>query len=391
MTNFDIEYIKLLKEILNKGIVVKNRTGIDTIKIPKYDFTFDLSKEYPILTTKQTFYKNAILEMLWIWQVASNDVRWLQERSVHIWDEWMVDEDGIYRIYEPETKEEDYDSERQVPVYDIYSVPLTDPDGLTHKMQYKQDEEGNVMQAKSKIKGKNIKSAKWYGKEFAYTIGTAYGYIVDRYALMKINTLETIKKNPSSRRINNSLWQNEFLRTAVLPSCVWDNQLDITNNDLRMYVTQRSCDVPCGLPFNITQYATLLKMIASVTDKMPRQLYYSIKDAHIYVNQLPGILEQIRRAERYEYLKTKTFLELLEYQKKVLLSMQSILDKKSTEYAKLDTENRIIDMILNPTKPELYLNENIKSFYDFDNSKELKDVKIKNYKHMGKIKFPIAQ
>ena len=103
MTNFDIEYLKLCKKILKEGIEVENRTGVNTIKIPSYNFEFDLSKEFPILTTKQTFYRQAIIELFWIWQVCSNDVRWLQDRNVHIWDEWEVDEDGIYRIYEPNT------------------------------------------------------------------------------------------------------------------------------------------------------------------------------------------------------------------------------------------------------------------------------------------------
>ena len=57
----------------------------------------------------------------------------------------------------------------------------------------------------------------------------------------------------------------------------------------------------------------------------------------------------------------------------------------------LDSEHRMIDMILNPTTPELWLNPEIKDFFDFDNSKELKDVKVKNYKHMGKLPIPIAQ
>ena len=97
MTNFDIEYLKLCKKILKEGIEVENRTGVNTIKISSYNFEFDLSKEFPILTTKQTFYRQAIIELLWIWQVGSNDVRWLQDRNVHIWDEWEIAEDGKWR------------------------------------------------------------------------------------------------------------------------------------------------------------------------------------------------------------------------------------------------------------------------------------------------------
>ena len=94
MSKWDKEYIKLCKKILKNGKEVENRTGINTIKIPGYEFEFDLSKEFPVLTTKQLFFKNAITEILWIYQVASNDVRWLKERGNHIWDEWECDDNG---------------------------------------------------------------------------------------------------------------------------------------------------------------------------------------------------------------------------------------------------------------------------------------------------------
>ena len=78
MAQFDRDYIALCRRILEDGLQVENRTGIDTIKVPSHTFHFDLSQEFPILTTKQLFIRQAVLEMLWIWQVQSNDVRWLQ-------------------------------------------------------------------------------------------------------------------------------------------------------------------------------------------------------------------------------------------------------------------------------------------------------------------------
>ena len=75
MSKWDKDYIKLCKKILKDGKRVTNRTGIDTIKIPAYTLEFNLAKEFPALTTKQLFFRQAILEMLWIYQVESNDVR----------------------------------------------------------------------------------------------------------------------------------------------------------------------------------------------------------------------------------------------------------------------------------------------------------------------------
>ena len=300
MAKWDKEYLKLCKKILDEGIEVENRTGINTIKIPSYSFHFDLEEEFPILTTKQLFFKNAITEILWIWQEQSNDVRWLKERNNHIWDEWEVGEDGIWRATQ------------------------------------------NILNEEGKLEKKLVE--KNFGKEYAHTIGTAYGWIVNKYKLTD-SLIDTIKNNPNDRRMVKSLWQDEYLDTAVLPSCVWATEWDVTDDKLNLMVHQRSCDVPLGLPFNVTQYATLLSLIAQVTDKTPGTIDWSIKDAHIYVNQIEGIKEQIRRGEELKDLPA----------------------------------------------PELWINPEIKDFYEFDNSSELKDIKVRKYEHHGPIKFPIAQ
>ena len=130
MSYFDDVYCGLCKDILENGVQVHNRTGIDTIKVPSAHFHLDLSKEFPILTTKQLFIRQAVTEMLWIYQAQSNDVRWLQERNVHIWDKWEINEDG----------------------------------------DWIDENTGKVL--------------KHFDPSFAHTIGTAYGFIVKKYDLM---------------------------------------------------------------------------------------------------------------------------------------------------------------------------------------------------------------
>lgn len=295
MTKWDTEYIKLCKKILGEGVEVQNRTGTNSIKIPAYHLHFDLNEEFPTLTTKQLYFRQAIIEMLWIYQAASNDVRWLQERGVHIWDEWEINSDGKWK-------------------------------------------------AKQFIDGKLQDVEKDFGIENAHTIGTAYGYIVNKFHLID-NLIDKLKNNPEDRRLLISLWQDDYLKTAVLPSCVWSSEWDVTNGYLNMWVHQRSCDVPLGLPFNVTQYAVLLSLIAQVTNLKPGTIDWSIKDAHIYVNQVEGIKEQINRFEQNEDIEA----------------------------------------------PTLWIDPEIKDFYEFDNSTELKHIKVLNYKHMGPIKFPISQ
>ena len=146
-----------------------------------------------------------------------------------------------------------------------------------------------------------------------------------------------------------SLWQNEWLETAALPSCVWNSQWNLINGHLNCLVTSRSSDVPLGLPFNVVQYSVLCHMIAQSIGAKPGQLTFITNDAHIYENQIPGIKEQISR------------------------------------YDKAIKEGNL------PPAPTLWLNPKIKNFADYDNSSELNDIKLNNYEHLGTIKMPVTE
>jgi thymidylate synthase len=209
-------------------------------------------------------------------------VKWLQERGIKIWNEWEIGKDGVYM-------------------------------------------------------------GKKFGKKWAGTIGTAYGWIVNRYQLTQ-GLIETIKNDQNNRRMIMSLWQNEWLPTAALPSCVWNTQWNITDGRLNLIVTVRSNDVPLGMPFNVSQYATLCYLIAHVCGVQPGQMTYVINDAHIYENQVGGIWRQLRMAEEREL----------------------------------------------PPAPKLWINPDVKDFFEFDNSKELKDIKLIDYKNLGRISMPVA-
>ena len=317
MTKFDEQYIDLCRRILAEGEKITNYQKSDgrsanvataipdhaaqgasearTIRLPHQVLQFDVGEEFPILTSKFVAFKTAVLEMLWIYQVQSNDVRWLSERKIHIWDEWEIPEDGQYL-------ERDF------------------------KKLYK--EAG-------------------LSENPAHTIGTAYGWIVNRYQLTQ-NLIETLKSNPGNRRMVMSLWQNEWLKTAALPSCVWNSQWNVTDGKLNMLVTSRSSDVPLGLPFNVVQYATLQCLIAHCIGVKPGRMTFVTNDAHIYENQIDGIREQIKK------------------------------------YDEAVKNNAI------PAAPKLWINPKIKDFFKFDNSRDLKDIKLEGYTHLGKIKMPVT-
>ncbi|MDR2336895.1 MAG: thymidylate synthase [Candidatus Nomurabacteria bacterium] len=287
MARFDDQYLDLCERILRDGTYSDNRTGVATYRLPHQILRFDLAKEFPILTTKFVAFRHAVLEMLWIYQVQSNDVRWLQERGIKIWNEWQIDENGFYQ-------------------------------------------------------GKD------FGKEHAFTIGTAYGWIVRHYELVQ-NLIKTIKTDPNNRRMIMSLWQNEWLPTAALPSCVWNSQWSVIGGKLNVMVTVRSNDVPLGMPFNVSQYAVLCHLVAQACGLKVGVMTYVINDAHIYENQIDGIEEQIARRDE-----------------------------------KLKKDGKLFDA------PKLWINPKIKDFFKFDNSKDLLDIKLKNYEHQGKISMPVA-
>lgn len=139
-------------------------------------------------------------------------------------------------------------------------------------------------------------------------------------------------------------------------------------------------------------------MIAQVTDLEAGKINYSIKDAHIYVNQVDGIEEQIDRYKRYRELLSQyknSLNDFKNYERSLNLfldKLEEVEDIEETEYIKnCKLDKKIIDIIESDEKPYLWLDESVKDFFSFDNSRELKHCKVKNYKHMGKISFPITQ
>ncbi len=312
MSRFDEQYLDLCHRILTHGEKIttdpavlakktsaKTKTNMPThlaqtekptttFSLPHEVLTFDLAEEFPILTTKKVAFKTSVLEMLWIYQVASNDVSWLHDHGIKIWNEWEIPASGLYA-------------------------------GKDFKKLYQE---------------KGLK------EDPVGTIGTAYGWIVNRYHLVE-SLIETLKTDPANRRMIMSLWQNEWLETAALPSCVWNSQWNVSGGKLNLMVTVRSNDVPLGMPFNVSQYATLCYLLAQVTGLKPGKMTYVINNAHIYANQVDGIKEQMTK-ESYP-------------------------------------------------APTLWLNPEIKDFYKFDNSKDLKDIRLDNYQNAGTIRMPVTE
>ncbi len=100
MSLANTQYLGIIENILDHGIYGQNRTGIGNVQIAfNKSCNLTCKREFPILTTKFVAFKTAVKELLWIWQMQSNDVRKLQEMNVHVWDEWMREDGTIGKAY----------------------------------------------------------------------------------------------------------------------------------------------------------------------------------------------------------------------------------------------------------------------------------------------------
>jgi len=257
LTKYDYYYLSVANQILSNGDMRDNRTGIRAISLPHVCMTFDLEDAFPILASKFVGFKTAVKELLWIWQMQSNDVRKLQDMGVHIWDELA---------------------------------------------KYKQ---------------------------------------VD-------NLIKTIKEDPTNRRMVVTLWNIEDLPDMALQPCAFQTLWNINHGRLNCMLTIRSNDWFLGQPFNVTQYAVLVHMIAQVTGYKPGQLTVCINDAHIYENHIPQMQQQMG-----------------------LVDLNELTDTIKT--------NR-------ECKPQLVLNPEVKDFYDF----KIEDFSLEGYTPGPKIKAEVA-
>lgn len=381
VTEWDKIYCNILKEIIEFGELTPNRTGIETLSIPNVNFKLNLDENFPILETKKVAMKNSITELLWIYQAQSNDVSWLHERDNHIWDDWKIDDDGIYRIYDPFIKC-DIGTFEKVRNYTLSNGPIY---------------------ARSKKDNKTIKDAIYYGKEYAGTIGTSYGYVVGKTGEFD-NVLNLLKTDPRSRRMVVSLRQAEFLKTGVLEPCVWAHSYKLYKGKLNSNVEIRSNDMPIGNPFNVTQYAILLSLLAKTSNLDVGEISFDITDCHIYINQLKAIKLQLERFDRLtkweKFIQTNND-DTVEREYNDLINRKRYLDVKinNASYLVDDYEEIIREIneellcfehLITRENPELYIRDN-KDFYSLDNKKDNEDIKILKYSSLPFIKMPVAQ
>ncbi len=260
-------YLDLIERIKNEGARKTDRTGTGTLSLLGHQMRFDLSKGFPLLTTKKVPIKSIIHELIWFLNGDTN-LKYLADNNVHIWDEWP------YKAYL---------------IKNNIPVPQTG------------SEEWNTG-IKKFIE--DIKSDENFAKEYG-NLGPIYGYQwrswptpngghIDQLK----NVIEQIKKTPDSRRLIVSAWNVadiDEMAKAGLPPCHCFFQFYVADGKLSCQLYQRSCDTFLGLPFNIASYSILVMVIAQITGLELGEFVWTGGDTHLYVNHLEQADLQLSR------------------------------------------------------------------------------------------------
>ncbi len=248
-------YLDALQNILDNGADRGDRTGTGTRSVFGLQMRFDLSKGFPLVTTKKTFMKAITHELLWF-LAGDTNIRYLVENGVHIWDEWPFKE---YRLA----------AERG-------EVPAMTQEEFIAKIGADKDF-----------------ADKWgsIGPGYGFQWRNFNGEGIDQIA----NLVNGIKKNPESRRHMVITYNPVQAEKMLLPPCHSMFQFYVANGKVSCQMYQRSADMFLGVPFNIASYALLVMMVAQVTGLKPGEFVHTIGDAHIYHNHFDQVKLQLSR------------------------------------------------------------------------------------------------
>lgn len=310
-------YLQLIRDILEKGHEKSDRTGTGTKSLFGYQMRFNLAEGFPLLTTKKVPFGLIKSELLWFLRGDTN-IRFLLEHNNHIWDEWA---------FKNWVESDEYHG----------------PDMTNFGLRAQEDDNFNkVYQDEKKKFCQKIVEDQEFANKFG-NLGDVYGAQWRHWQTRNGETIdqikdviETIKNNPDSRRMIVTAWNPEDVSLSALPPCHTLFQFYVNDGKLSCQLYQRSADVFLGVPFNIASYALLTHMIARETGLEVGEFVHTLGDAHIYLNHLDQVNEQLQRKPN--------------------------------------------------DAPTLWLNPEKKNIMDF----EMEDIKVKNYHSHSAIKAPVA-
>ena len=230
------QYLDLIKHVQENGTLKEDRTGTGTKSVFGYQMRFDLSKGFPMVTTKKLHLKSIIYELLWFLKGATN-IDYLKENGVKIWDAWANENGDLGPVYGHQWR--NWNSEGIDQITEVINTIKTNPD--SRRM-----------------------------------LVTAW--------------------NPSVLPDTSiSFSENVANGKAALPPCHAFFQFYVTDGKLSCQLYQRSADIFLGVPFNIASYALLTMMMAQVCGLGYGDFIHTFGDAHIYSNHSEQVALQLSR------------------------------------------------------------------------------------------------
>lgn len=231
------QYHDLVKHVLENGTPSDDRTGTGTLSVFGAQTRYDLSEGFPLLTTKYTYWKGVLVELLWLMRGETN-VNFLKDRNVHIWDEW-ADENGDLG-----------------PVY----------------------------------------GQQWRNWEKAKFSSNGVYCDIEKIDQLR-DVIQRIKDKPNCRRLIVNAWNAGMVNQMALPPCHTMFQFYVRDGKLSCQLYQRSADLFLGVPFNIASYAALTHLIANDAGLEVGEFVHTFGDLHIYNNHIPQCEELLQREE----------------------------------------------------------------------------------------------
>ncbi len=256
-------YLDIVKKVLENGEKVATRQGTPAYTIAGAMFEHDMSKGFPLLTTKKVPFRLIATELEFFIN-GITDKKWLIDRNNHIWDEWASPKKAPYG-HDEISKKKMLEERDLGPIYGF---------------QWRHF------------------NAKYENYDSDYT-----GKGIDQ--LKKL--IETLKTNPRDRRMIVNAWNPLQLEEMGLPPCHYSFQVTTINGKLNLMWNQRSVDTMLGLPFNIASYALLLHLLAKEAGLKEGKLVGFLADVHIFENHIDGAREQLSRdPDKYPLPKIET-------------------------------------------------------------------------------------
>lgn len=275
MAHIDLEFQKLCKTILEGGREYENKNrGVKRLQIPSYTFRHDLSKGFPAITNKQLYWKGIVGELIWFLR-GDNDIKYLKDNGIGIWDEdaynWHVKYGGTYTF-------EEFKKVGKGSVGQNYSVQWRNFNGDTDQiMDLINGMKKDIMSSRLKVNAWNPSETNMTALPPCHSEFQVIGVPLTHEEMVNyaINTMNI--------NVNRKIEREELVKMSV------------PEFGFELHWNQRSVDTFLGLPFNIASYGLLAKILELITGYPALAIEGTLKCVHFYDNQYEAAKELLSR------------------------------------------------------------------------------------------------